>query len=29
MCRPGRMATQPALIADYGDHAARFDAIAE
>ena len=28
MCLPGRMATQRALVADYGRYAARFDAIA-
>ena len=28
MCRPGRMETQRALIADYARHVARFDAIA-
>ncbi len=28
MCLPGRMATQRALIADYANHVARFDAIA-
>lgn len=28
MCLPGRMQTQRALIADYGNYAARFDAIA-
>lgn len=28
MCLPGRMATQRSLIADYGNYAARFDAIA-
>jgi pimeloyl-ACP methyl ester carboxylesterase len=27
MCLPGRLETQRALIADYGNHAARFDAI--
>jgi pimeloyl-ACP methyl ester carboxylesterase len=29
MCLPGRMETQRALVADYANHAARFDAIAE
>ena len=29
MCLPGRMDTQRALIADYGNYVARFDAIAE
>jgi pimeloyl-ACP methyl ester carboxylesterase len=29
MCLPGRMATQRALIADYANHVARFDDIAE
>jgi pimeloyl-ACP methyl ester carboxylesterase len=29
MCLPGRMATQRALVADYGNHIARFDAIAD
>jgi pimeloyl-ACP methyl ester carboxylesterase len=29
MCLPGRMDTQRALIADYANHVARFDAIAE
>jgi len=29
MCLPGRMATQRALIADYADYVARFDAVAE
>jgi pimeloyl-ACP methyl ester carboxylesterase len=29
MCLPGRMQTQRALIADYAQHVARFDAIAE
>ncbi|GFE78077.1 hydrolase [Steroidobacter agaridevorans] len=29
MCLPGRMETQRALIKDYGNYAARFDAIAE
>ncbi|WP_105385753.1 alpha/beta fold hydrolase [Neorhizobium alkalisoli] len=29
MCLPGRMETQRALVADYGNHVARFDAIAE
>lgn len=29
MCLPGRMQTQRALIKDYGNYAARFDAIAE
>jgi pimeloyl-ACP methyl ester carboxylesterase len=29
MCLPGRMATQRALIADYANHVARFDAIAD
>jgi len=28
MCLPGRMETQRALVADYANHAARFDAIA-
>ncbi len=29
MCRPGRMDTQRALVADYANHAARFDEIAD
>jgi pimeloyl-ACP methyl ester carboxylesterase len=29
MCLPGRMATQRALVADYANYAARFDAIAD
>ena len=29
MCLPGRMDTQRALIADYANHVARFDAIAD
>ncbi len=29
MCLPGRMDTQRALISDYGNHVARFDAIAD
>ncbi|MGF6228861.1 pimeloyl-ACP methyl ester carboxylesterase [Inquilinus ginsengisoli] len=29
MCLPGRMETQRALVADYANHTARFDAIAE